>query len=133
MSAVPPDLVIGCRVKVPTKNLEGIVHFVGATKFASGKWVGIELGVCPSPARPRPDTITNSTGGSAGALPLSCGSLLTVWRSNRTQCAGALTRWSSALRMYSMPCQGGGGVNSMEFHRCKVRGIGGGILSVCLF
>ena len=49
MSAVPAELVIGCRVKVPTKNLEGIVHFVGATKFASGKWVGIELGVSALP------------------------------------------------------------------------------------
>ena len=34
---------VGDHVRIKAKNLEGIVRFVGQTKFASGKWIGIEL------------------------------------------------------------------------------------------
>lgn len=45
MSAKDPGIVVGARVKIPSKGLEGTVHFVGATKFSAGEWVGIELDV----------------------------------------------------------------------------------------
>merc|ERR1739838_817465 len=32
---------VGCRVQI--KNLKGTVSFVGATQFATGKWVGVTL------------------------------------------------------------------------------------------
>ena len=33
----------GIRVTVKDKGLDGTVRFVGATDFAPGKWVGVEL------------------------------------------------------------------------------------------
>jgi hypothetical protein len=39
-------LAVGARVSVKDKEEEygpGVVRFVGATKFATGDWVGIEL------------------------------------------------------------------------------------------
>lgn len=38
-------IIVGGRVFVKDKNLEGIVKFVGTTEFAPGKWIGIQLGV----------------------------------------------------------------------------------------
>jgi len=35
------NLKVGCRVQI--KNLKGTVSFVGATQFATGKWVGVTL------------------------------------------------------------------------------------------
>lgn len=42
-----PVIPVGAKVTVQGKlNLgEGTVRFVGATKFQTGKWVGIELAV----------------------------------------------------------------------------------------
>jgi len=37
-------IVVGGKVFVKDKNLEGIVKFVGTTDFAPGKWIGIQLG-----------------------------------------------------------------------------------------
>ena len=37
-------IIVGGRVFVKDKNLEGIVKFVGTTDFAPGKWIGIQLG-----------------------------------------------------------------------------------------
>lgn len=37
------ELKVGSRVLVKDKSLEGTVRFVGATLFAPGKWIGIEL------------------------------------------------------------------------------------------
>jgi hypothetical protein len=56
----------GQRVNIKAKNLAGFVRFVGVVKFATGKWIGIEL-----------DT-------SQGTLPLSLSlslSLLSLERS----------------------------------------------------
>ena len=41
--SLPDGLGKGARVKIPAKGLEGVVQFVGATKFAKGQWVGIDL------------------------------------------------------------------------------------------
>ncbi|KAF8518210.1 dynactin [Gautieria morchelliformis] len=38
---MPPELAVGAIVEIPAGR--GVVRFVGATKFSSGKWVGIEL------------------------------------------------------------------------------------------
>ena len=38
-------IIVGGRVFVKDKNLEGIVKFVGTTEFAPGKWIGIQLAV----------------------------------------------------------------------------------------
>ena len=37
------ELKVGSRALVKDKNLEGTVRFIGATSFAPGKWIGIEL------------------------------------------------------------------------------------------
>ena len=36
-------IVVGGKVFVKDKNLEGVVKFVGTTHFAPGKWIGIQL------------------------------------------------------------------------------------------
>lgn len=36
-------IVVGGKVLVKDKNLEGVVKFVGTTEFAPGKWIGIQL------------------------------------------------------------------------------------------
>ena len=36
-------IVVGGKVFVKDKNLEGVVKFVGTTEFAPGKWIGIHL------------------------------------------------------------------------------------------
>lgn len=36
-------IIVGGRVFVKDKNLEGVVKFVGTTHFAPGKWIGIHL------------------------------------------------------------------------------------------
>ena len=33
----------GTRVKVISKQAEGVIRFVGTTEFAPGKWIGVEL------------------------------------------------------------------------------------------
>ena len=48
MAAVPPWLKVGVKVKIPSKEMEGSVMYVGATKFASGKWVGVNLTNLPT-------------------------------------------------------------------------------------
>lgn len=36
-------IVVGGKVLIKDKNLEGVVKFVGTTEFAPGKWIGIHL------------------------------------------------------------------------------------------
>ena len=43
MADIPAWLVKGCKVGMPAKSLQGTVKYIGSTKFASGKWVGIAL------------------------------------------------------------------------------------------
>ena len=38
-------IIVGGKVFVKDKNLEGVVKFVGTTNFAPGKWIGIQLPV----------------------------------------------------------------------------------------
>ena len=38
-----PNAKIGMRVEVVGKGLVGTVAYVGATMFASGKWIGVIL------------------------------------------------------------------------------------------
>lgn len=36
-------IIVGGKVFVKDKNVEGVVRFVGTTDFAPGKWIGIQL------------------------------------------------------------------------------------------
>jgi dynactin complex subunit len=36
-------LQVGQRVVLSLRNLKGTVRFIGETKFAPGKWIGVEL------------------------------------------------------------------------------------------
>jgi len=36
-------IIVGGKVFVKDKHLEGVVRFVGTTEFAPGKWIGVQL------------------------------------------------------------------------------------------
>ena len=60
-------IIVGGKVCVKDKNLEGVVKFVGSTEFAPGKWIGIHL------AEPKGKNNGSVQGKAYFTCPENCG------------------------------------------------------------